>query len=123
MSKLYIAAALKDHEIVEALTDRFKKVGIELTFNWAVKFRQQIQPRPGDMVKAVKECDVLILICPGGRGAHCELGMALATGKKIIIVGAEDYDKRPSFYNENAVVHVATTDDAFYKTIKLLLEK
>lgn len=40
--------------------------------------------------EGIRTADLVIVLLPGGRGTHVELGMALALGKKIIIWAPND---------------------------------
>jgi hypothetical protein len=122
MKKLYIAASLKDADQVLLWRDEFKKVELPLTFDWATRHKRGAPVNADEMINAVKQADVVIFLAPGGRGFHVELGVALTLEKKIVMVGV-DMSNATMFYNHSKIWHVKFMQDAYYKTIRLLLEK
>lgn len=93
--KAYIATRLERHADHNALRDALAEVGIGLSYDWSVHgpvWRDGL-----DRIKEVSclemdgvaQADVVIVLLPGGRGTHAELGMALATGKPVILNASE----------------------------------
>lgn len=58
--------------------------------------------------QGVADADVVIMLLPGGRGAHIELGMAMALNKKIFLCSTTEEE----FSIENTV--------AFYELPKII---
>jgi nucleoside 2-deoxyribosyltransferase len=87
-TKFYIASRLENAETVRVLAKLLEERGWSLTYDWT-KLGPVRDDRLPDVAKAeitgVEWADVLILLLPGGRGAHVELGIALARGKKVLI--------------------------------------
>lgn len=74
-------------------------------------------------MKGVTTADVVIVLLPGGRGTHVELGGALATGKRVLIVGDRDVrhgdGPRPcAFYHHAAVEHVPPIPELIVEAVE-----
>ena len=108
--KFYIASRLENEVRVQELADLLKAWGLEHTHNWTE--HGNVRGRGEDMMRVVAvketcgtlEADLVIVLMPGEKGTHTELGMAIARGKNVIIhsENPEDFDldatKPCSFY-------------------------
>jgi nucleoside 2-deoxyribosyltransferase len=89
MNKRFYLSTQKDRNVDAApLLDALKSNGWERTFDWAD--REASGPSEySDLAVAeiagIRDADVVIVILPGGRGTHVEIGAALAMGKPVII--------------------------------------
>jgi nucleoside 2-deoxyribosyltransferase len=104
---IYIASGLGNYQRVLRLRDKLSEYGIWLTYDWADAFRTHLeeQAATGKVIEenleaiaktelqAVKDCHLLILIAPGGRGSHFELGVAFVLDKPIVILYDNPKDK------------------------------
>lgn len=82
----YIASKLENAPRVRDLRDHLLAAGWEITYDWTVHGsvrgpdmpRERIADVADREVNGVLDADVLIVLLPGGRGTHTELGVALA---------------------------------------------
>jgi len=89
MSNRFYLSTQKDRN-AEALPllEALKTRGWERTFDWA---DQEVsnEPEYAELavaeIKGIRDADLVIVILPGGRGTHVEIGAALAMGKPVII--------------------------------------
>ena len=88
--KYYIATAFSNKEEHKICRRFFSDMGYELTFDWTV---YPIIADPYVMytiamkeIDAIKAADFIVVLLPGGRGTHTELGAALALGKPVFLV-------------------------------------
>ena len=88
--KYYIATSFHNKEAHKECRRLFDSMGYELTFDWTV---YPFIPDPYVMnvvaekeIDAVKAADFIVVLLPGGRGTHTELGAALALDKPVFIV-------------------------------------
>lgn len=70
------------------------------------------------MIKGVLDADLVIMLWPGGRGTHVELGAALASNKRVIIETdvEEHHIASPStcaFYHHSRVTLVKHREELF----------
>jgi nucleoside 2-deoxyribosyltransferase len=84
--KYYLASGLKNRARAQEVCARLREEGHQNVYDWASL------PWPGDLeaeiraeAAAIPECDVFILLTPYARGSATELGIAIASGKPIII--------------------------------------
>ena len=88
--RYYIATSFHNKEAHKECRRFFSDMGYELTFDWTV------YPFIADpyvmCTVAVKEMDAVIaagfvvVLLPGGRGTHAEIGAALALNKPVFLV-------------------------------------
>lgn len=102
---VYVATKLENIEKARECVAKFKEKGIEIQYDWTEHGSLQAvsaEKRAGFAAKEVegaRTCDILVAILPGGRGTHCEIGVALGLKKPVILVvedegfieGAEGY--------------------------------
>lgn len=107
--KYYIASKLENHIAVTELRDVLASLSHEITYDWTVHgpvYRSglaRVREVAVDEAQGVLAADFVVVLWPGGRGTHVELGMAIAAGKPVI------------FISDNEAHHEATTETcAFY---------
>lgn len=108
MLKVYIAASLGGLDEAKAVMQAVRQAGGHITYDWTEGGRvtdlATDAPRVSSAeIEGVRAADVLVLLIPGGRGAHVELGAALALGLPVIVVGGH-HDE--IFYHHPLVVRL-----------------
>lgn len=89
--KYYIATRLERHAEHNKLRNRMFEAAHELTYDWTHHgpvFRDglaRIREVAELELKGVKEAHLVIVLLPGGRGTHAELGMALSAGIPVLL--------------------------------------
>jgi hypothetical protein len=96
--KFYVAASLKDEAAARAVMDALRGRGHEITFDWVAEEERGAQWGEDKRrevaqleIDGVRAADAVVFIAPGGRGAHCELGAALALGAPVLLVGVWEF--------------------------------
>jgi nucleoside 2-deoxyribosyltransferase len=119
--KFYVAASLKHEAAAKAVMDALRARGHEITFDWVaeeergVEWTDEKRRAVAEMeIDGAADADALVFIAPGGRGAHCELGAALALGVPVLLVG--DWEFSLFYYHPGVtwlrgVTHGNLTDD------------
>jgi nucleoside 2-deoxyribosyltransferase len=109
--KFYIGSSFENKDIVRYVNERLKQEGFSHTYDWtrnehasSVKDLQHIGQNEKD---AITESNVVIIILPGGKGSHVELGIALGLGKRIIL------------YSPNDEVHDLENTTTFYHLLEV----
>jgi len=92
--KFYVASSFQNINQVRTLTNRLTQMGWQLTYDWTLNERvdsvEELQ-RIGLLEKAaIEDSELVLIVLPGGKGTHVELGLAIA-GKKKIILYAPDH--------------------------------
>lgn len=89
--KCYIATSLKRAKEHNHIRDALTAAGHTLTYDWTthgsvknISIEKLAQVGHNEM-RGVLEADALIILLPGGKGTHVELGMGIALGKPIIL--------------------------------------
>lgn len=89
-TKFYIASRLDNAAEVRKLGKMLTKAGWTWTYDWtrhgsirgdAKKLKEVAKLE----ALGVMEANMVIVLLPGGKGTHTELGMAIAAGKRIIL--------------------------------------
>lgn len=115
--KFYIASKLENAKKVKRLANVLKASGWEQTYDWTKhgsvqkEGEQRLREVAGCELRGVKDAEVVIVMLPGARGTHAELGAANVLEKPVFIYAEDDssflQDERTCafYWNEN-VVHV-----------------
>ncbi len=127
--KFYIGSGMKNCELVNYYANLLKENGWEQTYDWVKNVSDDISR--DDMIKyaslesqGIVNSDVVIILLPAGRGAHIELGMAMALNKEIFLcsVTNEEFniENTVAFYELSKVTQlVGNADDNVKKILKL----
>lgn len=124
----YIGSGMKNCELVNYYAKILKENDWKQTYNWVENINEDVSIE--DMTVYAKlesqgiiDSDVVIILLPAGRGAHIELGMALALNKKIFLCSAtkEEFsiENTVAFYGlPNIIQLIGTADDNIMKILK-----
>lgn len=100
----YVGSGMKNSELVNYYAKILKENGWNQTYNWVENINDDVSIE--DMTqyaklesKGIIDSDIVIILLPAGRGAHIELGMALALKKKVFLCSAT----KDEFSVENTV--------------------
>lgn len=124
----YIGSGMKNCELVNYYAKILKENDWKQTYNWVENINKDVSIE--DMTVYAKlesqgiiDSDVVIILLPAGRGAHIELGMALALNKKIFLCSEakEEFsiENTVAFYGlPNIIQLIGTADDNIMKILK-----
>lgn len=124
--KFYVASSFKNIPMVRAVSESLRSSGHHLTYDWTQNERAStatdLERIGQEERKAILEADVVIVLLPGGKGSHVELGLALALEKSIYLYSEAPLSMSESttFYHLPEVRHVTGTLDEFLLLIKSL---
>lgn len=116
--KYYIATSLERAGVHNLVRDELKKLGCEITYDWtrhgSVKntSRARLQEVAHAEFQGIVESDFVLVLLPGGKGTHAELGFALGY-KKRVFIHSEDpmaFEVGPqtcAFYHHGDVVRLS----------------
>lgn len=127
--KFYIGSGMKNCELINYYAKILKDNGWEQTYDWVKYMSDDVTLE--DIIKyatlesqGIVDSDVVIILLPAGRGAHIELGMAMALNKNVFLCS----DTKEEFSIENTVAFyelpnivrlVGTADENLKRIIKL----
>lgn len=130
--KFYIGSGMKNCEQVKCYAKLLKENGWEQTYDWVKNVSDDISK--DDMrkyasleSKGIVASDVVIILLPAGRGAHIELGMAMALNKKIFLCSTtkEEFSiaNTVAFYELSKVIQLVGNADDNVKKIEEMLDE
>lgn len=105
MKKFYVASGLTNSNAVIYVTEQLTAKGFLHTYDWTQNTAPGEQPsftlkdltRIGQHEKdAVMESDFVVILLPGGKGTHIEMGIALGRGKKIFLYSQDGSINNPA---------------------------
>lgn len=111
MEKFYVASSLRNVNAVRYITNQLIDRGYLHTYDWTQNTNTKQEQTPtleslreiGEYeMKAVSESDLVIVLLPGGKGTHIEMGIALGLGKRIFL------------YSEEGAINNVETTSTFY---------
>lgn len=126
--KFYVASGMKNCELVNYYAKVLKENGWKQTHDWVANVSDDVSIE--DITEYAKlesqgvaDADVVIILLPAGRGAHIELGMAMALNKKIFLCSETEEEfniqNTVAFYNlPNIVRLVGTANENIEKIMK-----
>jgi len=91
--KFYLGTSLLRFETARKIAELLKSKGLVQTFDWTRLPNVQRAP-VGDPERVeiarqeiigIREADFVVILLPGGKGTHAELGAALGLGKKVLL--------------------------------------
>lgn len=120
--KYYIATKLENHAEHNRLDAALKQLGHDITYDWTVHGPvyshglERVRAVAKAEAEGVRDADVVIVLWPGGRGTHVELGMALSLMKPVLFVSEvnDHHEATPetcAFYHHPCVVLFKSTAD------------
>lgn len=124
--KFYVGSGMKNCALVDYYAKILKENGWNQTYNWVENVNDDVSIE--DMIeyaklesKGIIDSDVVVILLPAGRGAHIELGMALALNKKIFLCSATkdefSIENTVAFYGLPNIVQLIGTADENIKEI------
>jgi len=86
----YIASKLKNASRVRQLAEMLTSFGWEHTYDWTshgcvLGSEGALREVADKELRGVAQADLFIVLLPGGRGTHTELGSALMSGCSIVL--------------------------------------
>lgn len=124
---IYVAGSVKNNkERISDIQEILSYLGWRVTYDWTKADQERIWTDPAyreQLITAelygIQTADAFLLALPGGRGAHVELGYALAQNKKIFILAQnEEQLKEVMIYNKGSFVVCYSLSQVLYKLDK-----
>ncbi|KZE66066.1 hypothetical protein AWM68_06735 [Fictibacillus phosphorivorans] len=93
--KFYMASGFVNKLLVQQIGEKIKNtLNWELTYDWTknerAETKEELTVIGMNEFQAVVDSDVIIVILPGGKGCHTEMGIALGNNKKVILFDPEN---------------------------------
>mgnify|MGYP001208096980 CR=1 FL=1 len=95
--KIYIATRLENNGLASKLRTVILSLGHEISYDWIN--HGSIREKGSDLLtqtarhelEGVRTADLVIVLLPGGRGTHVELGAALTFRKNVLIWSSDEF--------------------------------
>jgi nucleoside 2-deoxyribosyltransferase len=127
MKKFYVASSFRNIDAVRYVTGKLAGSGYVHTYDWTMNEKATGSLTLDDLKtigehekKAVMESDFIVVLLPGGKGTHIELGIAIGRGKRIFLYSQDreidNVETASTFYHLPEV-------EKCYGTLDDLLEK
>jgi len=106
----YTASSFQNKNDVKYVNQQLAVKGYELTYDWTENQRARSLVELCTIgeyeIQGVKDADFLIVLLPGGKGSHIEMGIALGLGKKVYL-----------FSPNNQVYELAATSTFYHVSL------
>lgn len=130
MMKFYIASSFTNIERVRYASNELKSKGYIHTYDWTQNGRgaslAELKSVGIEEKHAVIDSDVVIILLPAGKGSHIEMGIAIGTGKKVVLYSIDksiyDIDLTSTFYHLPEVERVVGSLDNLIEAVVLIAE-
>lgn len=125
--KYYLATRVENWFAANEIADALNGAGWFQTYRWTGHGKNGNVEHLGDGIKrevaenevnGVLAADVLIVLAPGGRGTHCEVGVALGSNKPIFIWAEKEKDLKSAdgqittfYYHSNVTRCICSRDE------------
>lgn len=124
----YIASSIKNKEMVKSLADQLKLEGFCHSYDWTINDRADSMDLLASIgeseLSAVRNSDFLVMLLPGGKGSHIEMGIALGLGKRVYLYSPNndifEFDKTSTFYHVAGVTEFTGEFESF---VQFLLQQ
>lgn len=126
----YVATGLQRGDSQRAVAEALLAEGIGITFDWPLYGSASGRSYPDiahDEVEGVRRADFLVVLLPGGRGTHVELGAALALGKPVFLQAETEAalyqdNMRCVFHEHRLVRQIVGPQTALLDAIRIWME-
>lgn len=128
--KFYIASSFSNADNVRSVSKELAEKGFFHTYDWT---RNGHVADPLELARigllekrAVIDSDIVIILLPAGKGSHIEMGIAIGTGKKVVLYSIDksiyDVDLTSTFYHLPEVERVVGSLDDLIEAVVLIAE-
>ena len=127
--KVYIATQLANAPAQQKLANFLHSHGVELTFDWTKQDNQlttdrtfteeELSQHSVNDLEGVRAADVLIVLLPGAFGTYVELGGAIMSGKRVIVVGEQLWNNQYDclFVHHPNVIRLSYGDSLYHSIL------
>jgi nucleoside 2-deoxyribosyltransferase len=128
LEKFYVASSFRNIDAVRYVTGKLVERGYVHTYDWTTNEKakgsltlEDLKTIGENEKKAVMESDFIVVLLPGGKGTHIELGIAIGQGKRIFLYSPDreidNVETTSTFYQLPEVEKCYGTFDDLLKKI------
>lgn len=130
--KYYIATSLSRATAHHMVRDALEVLGHELSYDWTVHgsvksvSKERLREVAMCELDGISEADFVVVLLPGGKGTHLELGYSIARGKRVFLHSEEPllFELGPqtnAFYHHPEITHLCCPLADVSSTVHALL--
>jgi nucleoside 2-deoxyribosyltransferase len=86
---VYVATAYHNRQARDPVIAALAEAGITITYDWANEPEESLEQAAQADFDGVAEADAFVVLLPGGKGTHVELGIALGRGVPVVLCAAD----------------------------------
>ena len=108
--RFYVGSSFSNIEEVRFMCNELIALGHTHTYDWTQNERaasiDALRSIGEEEVSGIQSADFVVILLPGGKGAHVELGIALGTNKPVFLYNLGDQmnmEETNTFYHVDAV--------------------
>lgn len=109
--RFYVGSSFSNIEEVRFMRNELIALGHTYTYDWTQNERatsiDALRSIGEEEVSGIQSADFVVILLPGGKGAHVELGIAIGTNKHVFLYDLGDQmmnmEETSTFYHVNAV--------------------
>lgn len=113
--KIYLISSFLNKKVAAMAMDQIKEAGHVITVDWTKhEFTNELGVLGKESVEdyeGIIAADVVVFLWPGRLSSMSELGIAVATSKRVIMVGNPPMHEN-LYFNYPTIIHVADMDEA-----------
>lgn len=130
----YIATSTERIFVHNQVRDDLKKLGLEITYDWTTNgnirstSKKCLQEAAFQMHRGILKSDFVLVLLPGGKGTHTEIGLSIASSKRVFLHSEDPmaFELGPqicAFYHHPDAVRFVCPIDQVAKTLWPFLEE
>ena len=119
--EIYIATTLTNDEKYRKLRGYLREIGVGITFDWEASGGSMMgRPKKEWEQRAIQDMDgvrraiLTVVLLPGLKGTHSELGASLIIGCPTIVVSPEEFNDQDNgcifYHHPNVIARLVATD-------------
>ena len=109
--RFYVGSSFSNIEEVRFMRNELIALGHTHTYDWTQNERatsiDALRSIGEEEVSGIQSADFVVILLPGGKGAHVELGIAIGTNKHVFLYDLGDQmmnmEETSTFYHVDAV--------------------
>jgi nucleoside 2-deoxyribosyltransferase len=121
----YIASSFSNSKTVQKVSEQLVRAGFIHTYDWTTNGRaksmEDLKAIGTKERDGVGEADFVVILLPGGKGTHVELGMAISLKKNIYLYSSDEkmneIETTSTFYHLSEVTQCIGTTDKLIQQI------
>jgi nucleoside 2-deoxyribosyltransferase len=105
---VYVATGLENRTLAAQVISALREAGFRITYDWTTHGSVSGEPLERrrevalDEANGVRKAALLVVLLPGGRGTHVEMGIAIGLAIPVVLI-SEDDPGRTIFYESPGV--------------------